>query len=84
MQTTQTKTRHLNIFIHNGAPYLRCIPAKNLVRSSLIYEVLTRGDIFAINLNTGILTVISGKAEGVTHLQATIAIPEGQQLGLDL
>lgn len=43
--------------------YTRIIPAKKLFNSTMIHEVVNRGDIFALNVNTGIFTVISGKEQ---------------------
>ena len=47
-------------FYHRGEIHVRCIPAKKLFNSSMVHEVVNRGDIFALNLVTGILTVIPG------------------------
>lgn len=50
----------LDIFQYNGRHYLRCTPAKSLCQSTMVYEVLTRGDQFAVELATGKLTIIKG------------------------
>ena len=50
----------LDVFQYNGRHYLRCIPAKTLMQSNLMYEVVTRGDQFAVELSTGKLTIIKG------------------------
>lgn len=47
------------IFVHtDGKPYMRITPAKRLFNSTMIHEVVTRGDFFAVNLQTGIFTVL--------------------------
>ena len=51
----------LDVFQYNGRHYLRCNPAKSLVQSTMVYEVLTRGDQFAVELATGKLTIIKGE-----------------------
>lgn len=41
------------------AIWMRVAPTKTLVRSTMVHEVLTRGDCFVLNLATGVLTVMS-------------------------
>lgn len=48
-------------FIFNDTEFLKITPAKRLFNSTLVHEVINRGDIFALNTSTGIFTVISGK-----------------------
>ena len=48
--------------VHEGRAYRKVVPAKTLMNSSTIYEVVARGDFFAIELATGILTVLPGTA----------------------
>ena len=38
--------------------YMRVAPVKALVHSTMVHEVLTRGDCFVIALSTGMLTVM--------------------------
>ena len=57
------KTKELKGFIYNGVYYLRVIPGKRLHQSTLIWEVVNRGDVFALNMETGVLTVVPGKAQ---------------------
>lgn len=45
-------------FEHNGRQFMKVEPAKFLFNSSLISNVINRGDIFAVDLNTGELTVV--------------------------
>lgn len=46
------------IFCHQGIPYLRVTPVKRLFNSTMIHEVVTRGDFFAVNLQTSALTIL--------------------------
>lgn len=57
----------MKTFTYNGELYIRVIPAKTLCRSSLIYEVITRGDIFAIRAKDSVLTIIPGTAQVIHH-----------------
>jgi hypothetical protein len=60
-------------FIYDGELYLRVIPAKPLFRSTLIHEVVNRGDIFAIRAKDSQLTIVPGDAE-VTHGTITFIV----------
>ena len=54
------KLKALNI---DGRNYYKVIPAKRLFNSTMVHEVITRGDFFAVDIETGTLTVLAG------HLQ---------------
>ena len=58
----------MKTFTYNGELYIRVIPAKTLCRSSLIYEVITRGDIFAIRAKDSVLTIIPGTSQVEHHI----------------
>ena len=58
----------LKFFRYNGELYMRVIPAKSLFRSSMIHEVVNRGNIFAVRMSTGYLTIVPGNAT-VEHLE---------------
>ena len=45
-------------FVVGGLPFMRIVPVKNLVRSTMVHEVLTRGDCFVLNLQSGQFTVM--------------------------
>lgn len=60
----------MKAFIYDNEDYLRVIPAKPLLRSTMVYEVVTRGDVFALHLPSQQLTIIPGTAE-VTHFEVT-------------
>ena len=53
------------IFVHNSIPYMRIYPSKRLFNSTLIHEVVTRGDFFAVNLQTSQFTVLPQGADNV-------------------
>ena len=44
----------------DGRNYYKVIPAKKLFNSTLVHEVITRGDFFAVDLETGTLTILAG------------------------
>jgi hypothetical protein len=48
----------LEIFMYQDRPFMKVIPSKTLFRSTTIHEVVNRGDFFAVNMTTGILTVL--------------------------
>ena len=47
-------------FLYNGEWYLRCIPVKSLFKSTMVHEVVNRGDIFAVCLASQKLTIVPG------------------------
>lgn len=59
----------MNNSIHNlttftapdGELYIRVIPSKSLFKSTMVHEVVNRGDVFAIRVKDSTLTIISGK-----------------------
>ena len=59
----------MKTFIYENEIYIRCIPAKSLFKSSLVHEVVNRGDIFAVRVSDQVLTIIPGKSqvEHTTH-----------------
>lgn len=58
----------MKAFIFEGETYLRCVPVKSLFNSTLVHDVVNRGDIFALRLSDQRLTVIKGTSV-VTHLE---------------
>ena len=58
----------MNSFIYNGEYYIRAIPAKPLFKSTMVHEVVNRGDIFALRISDSQLTIIPGGAE-VVHCE---------------
>ena len=59
----KTASLALKGFIWQGNFYVYAKPAKTLFHSSMIYEVITRGDIFAVRVSDGILTIVPGTAQ---------------------
>ena len=57
---TEVRSR---IFVHSGVPYMRITPAKRLFNSTMIHEVITRGDFFAVNLQTSQFTILPKGAD---------------------
>lgn len=55
--------------------YLRVAPVKSLVRSTMVHEVLTRGDCFVVDLSTGQLTILKYSTP-VVLLESRIQIAE--------
>jgi hypothetical protein len=53
----------MKAFWFNDELYIRCIPVRSLFRSSMIHEVVNRGDIFAFRVSDQALTVIHGTSE---------------------
>ena len=58
----------MKAFTYEGELYIRCVPSKNLFRSTMVHEVVNRGDIFAMRVSDQQFTVISGKLE-VEHIE---------------
>jgi hypothetical protein len=50
-------------FLYKDQLYIRITPCKRLFNSTTVWEVVNRGDFFALNLATKTFTVISSKAE---------------------
>jgi hypothetical protein len=59
---TTLSTHKFNGFNLNGSDYLKIIPSKALFKSTMIHDVVNRGDCFALNLHTGEFTIIPGTA----------------------
>jgi hypothetical protein len=67
----------MKTFTYNNDLYIRCIPGKNLFKSTMVHEVVNRGDIFALRVRDQVLTIIPGDAT-VTHQEHNIleAVPD--------
>jgi hypothetical protein len=61
----------MKAFIYNGEAYIRCIPSKALFHSTIVYEVVNRGDIFAMRVADQVLTIIPGSST-VEHYEMII------------
>lgn len=58
----------MKAFLFEGDLYIRCIPGKNLFKSTMVHEVVNRGDIFALRAHDQVLTIIPGTAQ-VAHCE---------------
>jgi hypothetical protein len=65
----------MKTFTYKDDLYIRCIPGKNLFKSSMVHEVVNRGDIFAVRVRDQMLTIIPGDAQ-VEHSTLNIIYPE--------
>lgn len=61
----------MKTFTYRNELYIRCIPGKNLFKSTMVHEVVNRGDIFAVRVSDQMLTIIPGNAE-VVHSDGDI------------
>ena len=61
----------MKAFIYHGALYLRVIPGKTLFHSTMVHEVVNRGDVFALRVSDQQLTIVPGLAN-VEHLDISI------------
>ena len=53
----------MKTFTYNNDLYIRCIPGKNLFKSTMVYEVVNRGDIFALRVRDQVLTIVPGDVQ---------------------
>jgi hypothetical protein len=68
--TTARSVNQLISFYYKNQLYIRVIPSKRLFNSTMVHEVVNRGDVFAVHVETQQLTIIPGKAD-VTHTHMT-------------
>jgi hypothetical protein len=66
--------KQLNSFYYRNELYIRLIPSKALFRSTLVHEVVNRGDVFAMRVSDQQFTVVPGKAQ-VTHTKIDCLTP---------
>lgn len=71
----------MKAFTYLGQHYVRVIPGKRLFQSTMVHEVVNRGDIFAVRLSDSQLTIIPGEAQ-VTHWE--LETPQDDPLQADL
>lgn len=58
----------MKAFLYNNEYYIRVVPAKPLFKSTMVHEVVNRGDIFAVRISDSQLTIVPGNAE-VVHCE---------------
>jgi hypothetical protein len=66
--------KQLLSFYYNNQLYIRVIPSKKLFNSTMVHEVVNRGDVFALHVESQQLTIVPGKSE-VTHTKIDVTIP---------
>lgn len=63
----------MKAFSHSGKLYIRIIPSKFMMNSTMIYDMVTRGDILAIDVNDQKIYCFRG-TEKVIHLEGSFSI----------
>lgn len=63
----------MKTFTYKDELYIRCIPSKALFKSTMVHDVVNRGDIFALRVSDQVMTIIPGKAEVVHSTHQVIA-----------
>ena len=58
----------LKAFIYQEELYIRTVPSKALFKSTMVHEVVNRGDVFALRVSDQQLTIIPGAAQ-VEHIE---------------
>lgn len=61
-------------FYYKNQLYIRVIPSKRLFNSTMVHEVVNRGDCFGLRVEDQQLCIIPGSAE-VTHTHMTHTTP---------
>lgn len=61
----------MKAFLHNNELYIKVTPGKNLFKSTMVHEVINRGDIFAVRLSDCRLTILDGNIE-VEHIEVNV------------
>lgn len=78
MKNPATKT--LNAFYYRNELYIRTIPGKALFNSTMVHQVVNRGDVFALRVSDQSLTIVPGKA-AVVHVLMDINTPLSLETG---
>ena len=56
----RTRKNSVEAFTYNNEIYVKVIPTKPLFKSTMVHQVVNRGDIFAIRLSDQALTILPG------------------------
>lgn len=48
------------LFMKDGELYIQCIPSKFMMNSTMIYDIQTRGDVFAVRISDNKLVTFKG------------------------
>jgi hypothetical protein len=78
--------KNIKAFYYKDILYIRLVPSKALFNSTLVHQVVNRGDVFAMRVLDQQFTIIPGKSE-VTHIEIPVppefpSILEGQQIDM--
>jgi hypothetical protein len=68
-------SKKLNLLVFKDKLYMRVIPGKKLFQSNLVHSVVNRGDVFAVDMETGVLTILPGVAQ-VEHVKGILMSEE--------
>lgn len=66
-------TGKMAVFMHEGFLYIRVLPSKQLLRSTMLWEAVNRGSILAVRVMDSVLTIIPGT---VLAEHAVLEIPK--------
>lgn len=61
----------MKAFLYKDKTYIRVIPSKFMMNSTMIYDITTRGDILAMDISDQKLVAIKGTAQ-VEHIEVEI------------
>lgn len=64
----------LNCFYYRNDLYIRLVPAKTLFNSTMVHQVVNRGDVFAMRVSDQQFTIVPGRAN-VNHFKAEAPWP---------
>ena len=70
----------MKAFTYEGELYIRAVPGKKLFNSTMVHEVVNRGDIFALRVRDQQLTIVPGKAEVVQTVLSWQTCPPCSEL----
>ena len=74
MTTKIQPTKTLTAFYYKSELYVRTVPGKSLFNSTMVHQVVNRGDVFAMRVRDQSLTIIPGKAD-VIHVDVNVDTP---------
>lgn len=63
----------MKAFVQSGKLYIRIIPSKFMMNSTMIYDIVTRGDILAVNVSDQKIYLFKG-TDQVTHVEGEFSI----------
>ena len=63
----------IKAFYYKDKLYIRLVPAKTMFHSTMVHEVVNRGDVFAMRVEDQVMTVVPGTAK-VTQVNITLPL----------